>query len=290
MKKYLGIVLTVLLSVVAYAQTPPEKLEFEVASVRPSPPVRNEQVNVGLHVDGAQAHIASFPLQAYIAMAYRVKLYQVSGPDWIKSTMFDVSAKLPAGQAARQIPEMLQSLLAERFQLKFHKDRKDLPIYAIVAGKDSIKLKETPSSETPQSTGAVSVAAAGSSAGVSVDLGNGAWYTFADNKFEAHKITLDRLAEMLERYVDRPILNQTDLKGAYDITLNVTAEDYRTMLVRAAVNSGVTLPPQALRLLENDTSVSLSDAFEKVGLKMVARKSPMDLLVVDQISKTPSLD
>jgi uncharacterized protein (TIGR03435 family) len=50
------------------------------------------------------------------------------------------------------------------------------------------------------------------------------------------------------------------------------------------------LPPEALRLLEGDSAASLSDAFEAVGLKMVARKAPLDLLVVDQISKTPVID
>jgi uncharacterized protein (TIGR03435 family) len=290
MRTHLTIALGVLLSIGAYAQAPSEKLEFEVASIRPSPQGQPYQVNTGLRMDGAQAHIAFFPLQAYIAMAYRVKLCQVSGPDWIVSTMYDVNGKIPAGGSTRQIPEMLQSLLVERFQLKLHHEQKEMPVYTLVMGKEPLKLKEVQSDASPQPNGAVNVAAAGSAAGVSVDLGNGASYTFADNKFEAHKITLDLLANMLERYVDRPILNQTDLKGAYDVTLNLTPEDYRAMLIRAAVSSGVVLPPQALRLLDGTSTVSLSDAFEKVGLKMIARKAPLDLLVIDQVSKTPSLD
>jgi uncharacterized protein (TIGR03435 family) len=290
MKTSTTIALTILLCAAVYAQTPSEKPEFEVATVRPSPQTRPDRVGVGLRMDGSQAYISYFPLQAYIAMAYRVQQYQVSGPDWINSTMYNVNAKLPEGTTPRQIPEMLQSLLAERFQLKLHHEQKELPVYALILGKAPLALKEVEPAAERKSNDPISVAAEGSGAGVAVDLGNGSWYTFGNNKFESHKVTLDQLATMLERYVDRPILNMTNLKGTYDVTLNVTPEDYRAMLVQAAVKSGVTLPPEALRLMDGNPVASLSDAFEAVGLKMVARKAPLDLLVVDQVSKTPTLD
>jgi uncharacterized protein (TIGR03435 family) len=290
MKTTIAVTLSVLLSIGAYAQDPSKKVEFEVASVRSSPPSRPEQVSAGLRLDGAQAHIAFFTLQEYIAMAYRVRLSQVSGPDWLTSTRYEVNGKIPAGETYHHVPEMLQSLLAERFQLKLHREQKDLPVYALVMGKNPLTLKEVTAAAEPSTNDAVSVAGTGSAAGVSVNLGNGSWYTFANNKFEAHKMTLQQIANMLERYVDRPILNLTDLKGTYDVTLNLTPEDYLSMLVRAGHNSGATLPPQALRLLESSSTASLADAFEMVGLKFVARKAPMDLLVIDQVSKTPILD
>ena len=103
-----------LFSTAMWAQNPAVKVEFEVASIRSVPPLQRDQmVNIGLHLDGAQAHIVSFALKDYIAMAYRVKAYQVSGPDWL-SERFDLNAKLPAGSTADQIPEMLQALLADR--------------------------------------------------------------------------------------------------------------------------------------------------------------------------------
>jgi uncharacterized protein (TIGR03435 family) len=241
-------------------------------------------------MDGAQARITFFPLQAYIAMAYRVKRYQVSGPDWISSELYDVNGKLPAGGSTKQIPEMLQSLLAERFRLKLHHEQKDLPVYALIMSGGPLKLKESPPAASPESKGMVDVAAAGSAAGVAIDLGNGSRSTFADNKFEAHKMTMDQLASILERFVDRPILDLTGLKGSYDITITVTPEDYRAMLIQAGVNSGVTLPPEALRLLEGFSAASLVDAFQELGLKIVARRAPVDMLVVDQASKTPGID
>lgn len=241
-------------------------------------------------MDGSQVRISSLTMQDYVAMAYRVRQYQVTGPDWINSTRFDLNAKLPEGGKSDQIPEMLQSVLADRFQMKLHHDKKELPVYAITMGKPPLKLKELP----PDASGAsapsagVNIAGQGSAAGVSVDLGNGSYYTFANNKFEIKKVDLDTVARILERYADRPILNLTDLKGAYDLSFNVTDDDYRILLIRAGLNSGVVLPPQALRLLDNNSSSPLFDAMEQVGLKLDGRKAPLDLLVIDQMLKTPT--
>jgi uncharacterized protein (TIGR03435 family) len=60
------------------------------------------------------------------------------------------------------------------------------------------------------------------------------------------------------------------------------------MLIRAATNSGVVLPAQALRFMESNSANSLFDAVQQVGLKLDARKAPLDVVVVDQVSKTPT--
>src|SRR6185295_9214849 len=103
------------------AQTPAPKFEFEVASVRPSSKTIGDTapVALGLRLDGSQARIGSLTLRDYIAMAYRMKSYQVMGAEWISTDRFDVNAKLPEGSTVDQIPAMMQSLLSERFALKF---------------------------------------------------------------------------------------------------------------------------------------------------------------------------
>ena len=121
-----------------------------------------------------------------------------------------------------------------------------------------------------------------------MDLGNGSYYTFNNGKFEVKKVTMDMLARQLERYVDRPILDMTDLKGTYDLAFAVTPEDYQTMLIHAGVNAGMILPPQVLQLLDNSSIASLMDGLQQLGLKMDARKAPLDVLVIDQMSKTPT--
>ena len=80
----------------------------------------------------------------------------------------------------------------------------------------------------------------------------------------------------------------TEIKGNYDLALAVTPEDYQTMLIRVAVNAGMILPPQALQVLDTGSIASLLDGLQQVGLKMDARKAPLDVLVVDQLSKTPT--
>ena len=284
---------TVLLSALSagllLAQTP-SNLTFEVASIRPSPPPGQERVDIGVHIDGAQVRINALPMRDYIARAYSVKLYQVSGPDWISTERFDLSAKFPEGSKREQLPEMLQSLLAERFQLKLHREKKDLPVYALLVGKPPLRLQESaPDSSAAPAQPAVDVAATGDARGVSVNLGNGSSYTFGmDGKLEIKKFTLDMVARQLERYLDRPFLDMTGLKGSYDLTIAVPPEEAQPMMLHAALNAGMMFPPQVMRLLDNSSIASLIDGFQQVGLKMESRKAPLDLLVIDQLSKTPS--
>ncbi len=288
MKIFCAIGISVLASTLVLAQAPEPKLEFEVASVRPAEgPGPNGAVALGLRMDGSQARIGSLPLRDYIAMAYRVKAYQITGPDWLGTQRFDVNAKLPAGATADQIPRMLQSLLADRFGLKFHREPKEMSVYALMVGKGPLKLKDSViDPNTPTQTG-VAISASGSAAGVSVNLGNGSSYTFAGGKFDGKRIDGRILADVVERYTDRPVIDATDLKGTYDFNFEVTIEDYQTLLIRAAVNSGVTLPPQALRLLDNGGD-PLGEAVAQLGLKLDSRKAPVDLFVVDQVLKTPT--
>jgi uncharacterized protein (TIGR03435 family) len=265
-------------------------LKFEVASVRPSRPLGPERVDIGVHLDGAQVRIVSFSLRDYVARAYQLRSYQIAGPDWIASERFDLTAKFPEGSNADRLPEMLQSLLAERFQMKVHREKRELPVYALTLGKAPLKIQKAAQdggADLP-AKGNVNVAATGSAAGVSVDLGNGSYYTFANGKFEAKKVSMEVLARQLERYLDRPIVEMTGIQGNYDLSVTVTPEDAQTMIIRAAVNSGVNLPPQALQLLDNGSTASLLDGLQQLGLKLEARKAPLDVVVVDQASKTPT--
>jgi uncharacterized protein (TIGR03435 family) len=93
----------------------------------------------------------------------------------------------------------------------------------------------------------------------------------------------------LERYADRPIVDMTGLTGQYDFTIEFTPEDYTSMLMRVAISAGVSLPPQAMRLLEGTSGGgALSVALQQVGLKLDARKAPLDVLVIDDALKTPT--
>lgn len=282
------VMLTLAVAAMAVAQTPTGP-HFEVASIRPSSTEPEGQVNVGLHMDGAQVRVARLTLRDYIGIAYRMKVAQISGPDWIASDRFDISATIPAGGTTEQIPEMFQALLADRFQVKFHHENRDFPVYALLQGKGPLKLKEVPPDpNAPATPPPIDVKAGGSVKGVNIDLGGGRTFSFVPNKFGVHKMTMDLFARYLERFVDRTIVNMTGLKGEYDFTFDISPDDYLPLLVRSAINAGATLQPQALRLAEGYSSAGLSDALQTIGLKLDARKAPLDVIVVDDAKKTPT--
>ena len=139
----------------ALAQTPAPGPAFEVASVKPAAPLDrgqmlSGQMHVGMKIDAARVDIGGMSLADLIRVAYRVKPYQVSGPDWMASERFDVLAKLPEGASREQVPEMLQALLAERFKLTVHRESKEHAVYALVVGKNGPKLKESaPDADAP---------------------------------------------------------------------------------------------------------------------------------------------
>ena len=278
-----------LVSCAAFGQTGPARLEFEVASVKPSTatPIGGS-VSVGVKINGAQVHVSSLSLRDYIRVAYRVKEYQVVGPDWLNGARYEIDAKLPEGSARDQVPDMLQSLLADRFGLKLHKGSKEFPIYALVVANGGLKMKELPVDPADAVAAPVDVAVSGGPQGVSMNFGRGSTLNFGNNKFQAHKMTMFGLADSLTRYLDRPVVDMTGLTAKYDFTLDLTAEDYRALLIRSAVAAGVNLPPEALRLLDNASDESLHSAMRSLGLKLEPRKAPLDVLLIDQINKIPT--
>jgi len=156
-----------------------------------------------------------------------------------------------------------------------------------------VKLKESPVDAEPEAApGApaanVNVTASGGARGVTINLGKGAYFAFADNKLEAKKLTMAAFSDTLARFMDKPVIDMTDLKGTYDITLNFTQEDYMAMLIRSAISAGVALPPQALKMLELSSGDSLASGLQLVGLKLDTRKAPLPVLVVDKIEKAPT--
>jgi uncharacterized protein (TIGR03435 family) len=273
-------------------QVPAARPEFEVASIKPSAPDEPGRSNAGLRLDDAMVSYARLSLELYLEMAYSVKNYQISGPDWIKSDRFDIKAKLPAGSDPKQIPQMLQTLLQDRFRIKMHRENKDFPVYGLVMGKGELKLKESTAVSGAESGDVpkrgASVAANGTGAGTTVTYGNGAYFTLADNKFEGKKLSTAIIADVMARFADKPVVDMTGLKGLYDFTMEFSPEDYRAMMVRAAVAAGVVVRPEALKLLDNSSGDSLFDAIQKLGLKLESRRAPIEMLVIDEAQKTPT--
>lgn len=289
-----NVTLALLLACPGFAQAPaqpaPPRAEFEVASIRAFDPSSQAQLLAGLHVDGAQIRAVGLSLRDLLGIAYRMKATLISGPDWTATERFDVSATLPAGSGRAQLPEMFQALLADRFQVKVHKDKKDFPVYALLVGKGGLKMKETPldpndKDDTPKGTSNVATTRTGN--GATVNFGHGTSFTFADNRFEGKKISMALFAPTLERFADRQIVDMTGLTAQYDFAFDVMPEDYIAMSLRAAVWAGVVLPPQAQKMLDAGSPAALGDALQQIGLRLDARKAPLDVLVIDDALKTP---
>src|SRR5262245_26115647 len=112
-----------------------ERPTFEVESIKPTPEDLPAQVTAGVTIDGAQIRASRLSLKDYIAIAYRVKIHQIVGPDWLGSARFEIVAKLPEGSSQNQVAEMLQTLLADRFGMKMHRESKDFPVYTLEVAK-----------------------------------------------------------------------------------------------------------------------------------------------------------
>jgi uncharacterized protein (TIGR03435 family) len=140
----------------AAAQAAPagQSKTFDVASVRPSPPLdlaklqadmqAGKMPNFGAHLDGLRAEYNYMSLKELIVYAYKVKPIQISGPDWLATQRFDIVARLPEGSTKDDAPAMLKALLEDRFKLRVHLANSDQPVFGLVVAKGGPKMKDSP--------------------------------------------------------------------------------------------------------------------------------------------------
>jgi uncharacterized protein (TIGR03435 family) len=220
-------------------------------------------------------------------MAFGTRPDQVEGPDWIGQPRFDISAKLPDGASPDDVDEMMKALLIERFQMKVHTTKKEFPVYALAVGND-LKIHPVPVDPAAPAPSAFSAVGSGNANAVGIDFGGGATFSLANGRIEIRKMEMPMVAEVLSRFMDRTVVDTTGLMGPYDLTLDLTPEDYTALRIRSAINAGVTLPPQALRALDVASGNPLAVPFEKYGLRFESRRMPLDVLVVESASKAPT--
>ena len=262
----------------AFGQNAQDGPAFEVATIKQAPPLTPEllgsgKVHPGVRIDRAYADFGGLSLTSLIAYAYRVKSYQVSGPDWMEGARFDVLAKLPDGVSKGGVPEMLQRLLAERFHLKPHMESRDIPVYALVIGKGGSKLSPKPVDYQPDY--AVKYSAGKSSA---------AWLD------ELLPTTMEEYARTLSYAVDRPVVDQTGLRGEYMLPVfaaqcAVLDRSADVHMGRRAAGEGQGAPADASSPLTPDSSVTKALVG---GLKLEPRKLPMKMIVVDHVDMAPT--
>ena len=306
--------LVVFASGVAFAQTAENSPTFEVASVKPAAPITGNMIRVMIRggpgsPDPGQITYSNVTVKNVLTTAYGVKGFQISGPGWLDSERYDIIAKLPRGATKAEFMVMLQNLLAERFKLTLHREKKDLPMYALVVGKNGPKLKESADApapkdgEAPKADGPLAerqlkmgkdgfpVLPPGSGRGgaTAIMLVNG------NARMTATKQPMAGLAEMLSGQLDLPVVDMTGLTGNYDYTLSFAPEG------GMAVKAGILAPPPAgpppgeggpgmpaASAPDGESSSNLFTALqEQLGLRLERRKGPVELLVIDHLEKVP---
>ncbi|MGH9393676.1 MAG: TIGR03435 family protein [Terriglobales bacterium] len=290
----------------------PATLAFDVASIKPAPDIAtviaSKQIpHLGTHIDAGRVDIGFASLQDLICTAYAVKPYQVSGPDWTSRERFDILATLPQGATKDQVPQMLQTLLAQRFHLVLHRDTHSLPVYALAVDQGGPKLPPAeaeaaaPAAPAPGATsvdtpdGKVTMTQSRSPSGATTVMTSGGkggpmQITMQDGELQLQgaRMSMAAFAEMLSGMMDRPVLDQTGLDGLYQVKLGVTKEDLQAIARAAMLKMGMPPPPQTPGVASAPGGSSIFASVRKLGLKLEPRDAPIERIVIDSMDKQPT--
>jgi uncharacterized protein (TIGR03435 family) len=231
---------------------------FEVATIKPNdsggPSMK------GLTVNGRNFRTVNSSLGDLIRFSYELQAKQVlNGPDWLDKDRYDIAAvpEQAGVPNAEQVRIMIRKLLADRFKLTFHHDKRELSAYLMTAAKSGEKLKPTERQ--------------GPLPGFFFRPGTGGITMVAVNA------SLKDFTGFLQVLIlDRPVVDQTGLTGRYDFQCTFAPDD-------SLFNGHSPFPPQADA---NNTAPSFFDAFQQdLGLKLSAEKVPVDVIVIDHVEK-----
>jgi len=282
--------LILILVCTAFAQTP-ETLSFEVASVRPSPPpAPNARQFFGPPRGGpgtsdpGQITWTSAALRNILMTAYDLPTFQITAPEWLSSTRYDIAAKVPPGATKEQVRIMWQALLKERFGLVMHHESKEFQVDLMTLAKGGLKIRKTdldPNAEPFTPAGVTNGKDGPIMNGTGSILTIFAGTSGPTARMTAKGLSLPEVAQRLGQYLHHPVIDQTGLAGKYDFTLEFTPD-----------LSGMPLPPGAPAPSADSPSEpasSIAFAVEKqLGLKLTAGKSKLDVIVVDYVEKIPT--
>lgn len=231
---------------------------FEVASVKPSEPGgRGMSIS---RAPGGRFTSENVPLRFLITFAYDVRDHQVTGgPGWLNTDRWDITAKAESEvpntpEGAERMRTMVKALLAERFGLVIRRDSKEMPVYALVIGKNGPKLiPSTPEAKGPR-----------------LNMGRG--------KLTGTKVELAMLANTLANNLGRTVVDETGLKGPFDFTLEFLQEQEGPLGPKN---------PEAPKesSVESDLPSLFTAVQEQLGLKLESKRGPVEVLVIEKAEK-----
>src|SRR5262245_51093052 len=230
---------------------------FEAADVHVSPKVRVPSMAAG-GLRGTRYLVRQATMVDLISLAYEIdNNKRLAGPSWLDLARFDLSARAPSGSTPEQARLMLQTLLAERFSLKIHKDSKELPGFVLSAGSGKPNMK-------PAADASAGPNCQGQPQTASPDA-------VPQQVVNCHSISMDDLARLVANIANGSGsgVNKTGLEGKWDFTIKWT--------------------PPALLARAGADGITIFDAVEKqLGLKLEAGKIPQPVIVVDSVNEAPT--
>jgi uncharacterized protein (TIGR03435 family) len=241
--------------------SPAPDLTFEVASIKPDTSMgRNISLN---RTPGGGLDATNVPARLLITFAYNISDHQLSGaPSWLDSERYDIHAKPPARVAAKEPSDFfdapaterlrlrMQALLADRFQLVVHQETREMPVYALVVGRNGPKLAAWKEGDDP-----------------------GPQIIGRSGTLTCKKVSMQRFAEgVLAGRLGRNVENQTGLSGDYNFKLEYDDAPPKTGSDPADTASATR--PTFLDALQ-----------EQLGLKLEHRKGPVEVLVIDHVER-----
>ncbi len=261
--------------------TLPTSASFEVASIKPN---HSGDRRFFVSWQPGRFNANGMTLKFLITMAYDVKEFQVSGgPSWVNTERYDIDAKepdsiaqeldkLPREQRSPLADSMLQSLLADRFQLKLTRGTKEMPAYALVVAKGGPKLQEAKPVDTqadaPSGPG-------GHPHGPMMRMGRG--------EVSGQGVAAAFLASVLSQQLGRTVLDKTGLKGNYDFTLKWTPEQGEGMMMAGPGPGGGGPPPDGAPPPDASGPSIFTALQEQLGLRLEPTKAPAEVLTIDHV-------
>jgi uncharacterized protein (TIGR03435 family) len=242
-----------ILAVLAHGQEKPNRLTFEVAAIRPAQPTDRGGIKPMPGGDGYL--VQNMPVEIMISLMYKVPTRQIKGaPDWLDSDRYDIQAKADHAYSIDDLHIMFQNLLADRFNLRFHKEIKEGPVYALMVDKSGLKMQVNESAQD-----------------FKIPIMPG-----PDRVFVGRRVPMPYLCWFLGQQLtaeERPVIDKTGLDKWYDFTLSFLPEFPPNFPKE-------NLPPSLL------DRPSLFDALkEQLGLKLQAEKGPVEYYVIDHVEK-----
>ncbi len=227
---------------VGFAQT----VAFEVATVKvnhgngDASPSRYPTLRNGLFI----AENAS--LKTLLSAAYGLAKIRISGPAWIDSDRFDLTAKAPGGVPDSELGPMLQKLIQERFRAVVHRETREMAAFDMVVEKDGLKIRAFDPAHPPAPPPNYNYRG-------SIMMG---------------AVTMSELADSLASAAGRPVVDRTGVTGRYGFTLNFTP-------VTPPDAGGDSEPPDFFTAVQ-----------QQLGLRLESRRQPIEILVVDRAERT----